>query len=214
MNKSKVVVFRKGGHLGGHDRWHIGNTNNTSKHQQLLLLCSSHALEGQIFIIKLWCNYLIAKWSAPNSLSCCIIDKTRIKKLCISDKFRRISEEPEKLRYHFIVVIPSYCIYDFGKNKEYGNFVSISSLTGECAAEKFKNFCSSSLWICLHHMVILKSQNKITDFFMILDLYHVYCNHPLRMLKAAPWDDINFRFLFCIEVVYPTDHDFIIYGIF
>ena len=54
------------------------------------------------------------------------------------------------------------------KNKNYGNFVSISSLTGECAAEKFKNFCSSSLWTCLHHMVILKSQNKITDFLMIL----------------------------------------------
>ena len=33
---------------------------------------------------------------------------------------------------------------------------------------------------------------------MILELYHVYCNHPL---KAAPWDDINFRFLFCNEVV-------------
>ena len=24
---------------------------------------------------------------------------------------------------------------------------------------------SSSLWTCLHHMVILRSQNKITDFF-------------------------------------------------
>ena len=54
------------------------------------------------------------------------------------------------------------------KNKKYGNFVSISSLTGECAAEQLKNFLSSSLWTCLHHMVILKSQNKITDFFMIL----------------------------------------------
>ena len=42
------------------------------------------------------------------------------------------------------------------------------SLTGEYAAEKIKNFCSSSLWTCLHHMVILKSQNKITDFLMIL----------------------------------------------
>ena len=35
-----------------------------------------------------------------------------------------------------------------------------------------------------------------------------------RIFKAAPWDDINFRFLFCSEVVYPTDHDFIFYGIF
>ena len=33
---------------------------------------------------------------------------------------------------------------------------------------KFKNFCSSSLWTCLHHMVILRSQSKITDFLMIL----------------------------------------------
>ena len=47
-------------------------------------------------------------------------------------------------------------------------FVSISSLTGECAEEKLKIFCISSLWTCLHHMVILRSQNKITDFFMIL----------------------------------------------
>ena len=27
--------------------------------------------------------------------------------------------------------------------------------------------------------------------------------------KAAPWNDINFRFLLRNEVVYPTDHDFI-----
>ena len=33
-----------------------------------------------------------------------------------------------------------------------------------------KNFCSStvSLWTSLHHMVILRNQNKITDFLMIL----------------------------------------------
>ena len=53
------------------------------------------------------------------------------------------------------------------KNKKYSNFVFISSLTGQYAAQK-KNFCSSSLWPCLHHMVILRSQNKITDFFMTL----------------------------------------------
>ena len=28
--------------------------------------------------------------------------------------------------------------------------------------------CSSSLWTRLHHMAILRSQNKITDFLMIL----------------------------------------------
>ena len=44
----------------------------------------------------------------------------------------------------------------------------MSSLAGECAGEKFKNFCSCSLWTCLHHMVILRSQNKITEFLMIL----------------------------------------------
>ena len=51
------------------------------------------------------------------------------------------------------------------KKKKYGNFVSISSLTGEYTAKKIKNFCSSSLWTCLYHMVILRSQNKITDFY-------------------------------------------------
>ena len=54
------------------------------------------------------------------------------------------------------------------QNKKYGNFVSISSLTGKCAAQKLKKICSSSLWTCLHHMVILSSPNKITDFLMIL----------------------------------------------
>ena len=44
----------------------------------------------------------------------------------------------------------------------------MSSLTGECAAQKLKNVCSSSIWTWLHHMDILGSQNKITDFFMIL----------------------------------------------
>ena len=33
---------------------------------------------------------------------------------------------------------------------------------------KIKNLSSSSLWTCLHHMVMLRSQNKISDFFMIL----------------------------------------------
>ena len=47
-------------------------------------------------------------------------------------------------------------------------FVSISSLTGDSAAQKLKHFRSSSLWTCLHHIVILRRQNKITDFLMIL----------------------------------------------
>ena len=53
------------------------------------------------------------------------------------------------------------------RNREF-RLYRLSSLTGECAAHKLKNFCSSSLWTCLHHMVILSSQNKITDFLMIL----------------------------------------------
>ena len=54
------------------------------------------------------------------------------------------------------------------QNKKYRNFVSRSRLTGKCTARKFQNFCSSRLWTCLHHVVILRSQNKITYFFMIL----------------------------------------------
>ena len=43
--------------------------------------------------------------------------ESRCGSLCASDKFRRISEEQEELRYHFTVVIPSYFMffYDFGK---------------------------------------------------------------------------------------------------
>ena len=36
-------------------------------------------------------------------------------------------------------------------------------LTGKCATQKLKK-----LWTCLHHMVILRSQNKNTDFVKIL----------------------------------------------
>ena len=50
------------------------------------------------------------------------------------------------------------------QNKKYGNFVPISRLTGKNS----ENVCSSRLWTCLHHMVILKNQEKITDLLMIL----------------------------------------------
>ena len=33
---------------------------------------------------------------------------------------------------------------------------------------KIIKICSSSMCTCLHHMVILRTRNKITDFFMIL----------------------------------------------
>ena len=73
------------------------------------------------------------------------------------------AHSPVRLDIGWFLIIDNHV-----KNYKYGDFVSTSSLTGECAAEKLKNFCSSSLWTCLHDMVILRSQNKITDFFMIL----------------------------------------------
>ena len=64
--------------------------------------------------------------------------------------------------------IPVFLIFDMVVNNYKSGISSLYLvLTGECAAEKLKNFCSSSLWTCLHHMVILRSQNKINDFFMI-----------------------------------------------
>ena len=39
-------------------------------------------------------------------------------------------------------------------------------------------------------------------------------NKQNSSVKAAPWDDINFRFYFRTEVVYPTDHVFIFFRIF
>ena len=36
----------------------------------------------------------------------------------------------------------------------------------------------------------------------------------LQGVKAAPWDDINFRFQFCNGVVYTPDHDFIFFRVF
>ena len=69
---------------------------------------------------------------------------------------------------HQVFEIPDFLFQTCISKKKYEKFVSISSLTGEGAAQKLKNFCSSSLWTCLHHMVILRIQNKITDFFIIL----------------------------------------------
>ena len=33
-------------------------------------------------------------------------------------------------------------------------------------------------------------------------------NENKHLFKAAPWDDIMFRFYVCNKVVYPTDHAF------
>ena len=35
------------------------------------------------------------------------------------------------------------------------------------------------------------------------------CTNSLKSFEAAPWYDIDSRFLFYKEEVYPTDHDFI-----
>ena len=43
--------------------------------------------------------------------------------------------------------------------------------------------------------------DSIFDFINIIFIY--------LSVKAAPWDDINFRFYLRNEVVYPTDHGFI-----
>ena len=51
------------------------------------------------------------------------------------------------------------------QNKKCRSFVFISRLTGKCATRKK---CSSGLWTCLNYMVILGSQNKNTDFLVIL----------------------------------------------
>ena len=42
--------------------------------------------------------------------------------------------------------------------------------------------------------------DSIFDFINIIFIY--------LSVKAAPWDDINFRFYLRNEVVYPTDHSF------
>ena len=38
--------------------------------------------------------------------------------------------------------------------------------------------------------------------------------HFFTFIKAASWDDINFRLYFCNEVVYPPDQDFIFFSVF
>ena len=45
--------------------------------------------------------------------------------------------------------------------KKYGIF-------GKCAAQKFKNFCSSSLWTCLHHIVPFELHHIVP-----LQLHHI-----------------------------------------
>ena len=44
---------------------------------------------------------------------------------------------------------------------------------------KILKICSSSLCTCLHHMVILRTRNKITDFLMILAWASPFNTAPL-----------------------------------
>ena len=49
--------------------------------------------------------------------------------------------------------------------------------------------CSFSLCTCLHHMVILRTQNKITDFLMILAWASPFNSLPIVM----KWNELGFR---------------------
>ena len=59
------------------------------------------------------------------------------------------------------------------RNREFRPHI-LHNITGKCATQIKKkklsrlHLRSSSLWTCLHHMVILRSQNKNTDFLRIL----------------------------------------------
>ena len=64
---------------------------------------------------------------------------------------------------------------------------------------KVIKICSSSLWTCLHHMVILRTRNKITDFLMILawasPFKYWYCK--LRIYEHS--EKLSYRrFVVCI----------------
>ena len=69
---------------------------------------------------------------------------------------------------------------------------------------KIKKLCSSSLRTCLNHMVILRSQNKITDFFMILAWacpfnYQAKCLFKTVDLHTAislSYTDFKYRIIF------------------
>ena len=65
MDKSKVVVFRKGGHLAGHDRWHIGNT--------ILEVVSDHSYLGLIFSTKLYNNVMLSRSATRGKIVFCRI---------------------------------------------------------------------------------------------------------------------------------------------
>ena len=53
---------------------------------------------------------------------------------------------------------------------------------------KIIKICSSSLRTCLHHMVIIRNQNKITDFLMILAWAS-----PFKPISSQLMNDIRIR---------------------
>ena len=65
MDKSKVVVFRKGGHLAGHDRWHIGNTS--------LEVVSECSYLGLIYSTKLNNNVMLSRLATRGKIAFCRI---------------------------------------------------------------------------------------------------------------------------------------------
>ena len=74
---------------------------------------------------------------------------------------------------------------------------------------------------CLYHNVFkinVGSRTFCEDSWRskvdISELVSVSQTFKQNYVKAAPWDDINFRFQFRTEVVYPTDHVFIFFRIF
>ena len=65
MDISKVVVFRKGGHLAGHGRWRIGNTS--------LEVVSGYSYLGLIFSTKLNNNVMLSRLVTRGKIAFCRI---------------------------------------------------------------------------------------------------------------------------------------------
>ena len=65
MDKAKVGVFRKGEHLAGHDRWHIGNT--------ILEVVSEYSYLGLIFSTKLNNNVMLSRLARRGKIAFCRI---------------------------------------------------------------------------------------------------------------------------------------------
>ena len=65
MDKSKFVVFRNGGHLAGHNRWHIGNA--------ILEVVSEYSYLGLIFSTKLNNNVMLSRLATRGKIAFCRI---------------------------------------------------------------------------------------------------------------------------------------------